>query len=133
MASDRLSLFPLEHSYEQAEADLARMHRALTLAVIRLVDGGAPPTIAVGVSAAFAFTVGLAWLGFAVARSGHFPRWSGWLVSVAGPFIGLGFLVELVQPIGGLFLLASGPGIAWLGPRAGQRPLPAPFQPARSE
>jgi hypothetical protein len=42
MAPDRLSLFLLEHSYEQAEADLARMHRALTLAVIRLVDGGAP-------------------------------------------------------------------------------------------
>ena len=42
MASDRPSLFLLEHSYEeQAEADLARMHRALTLAVIRLVDGGA--------------------------------------------------------------------------------------------
>lgn len=43
MASDRSPLFLLEHSYEQtAEADLAQMHRALTLAVVRLVDGGAP-------------------------------------------------------------------------------------------
>jgi hypothetical protein len=50
MATDRPSLFLLEHSYEQvAEADLARMHRALTLAVIRLVDGGAPLRIVAGV------------------------------------------------------------------------------------
>lgn len=43
MAPDRPSLFLLEHSYEQAaEADLARMHRALTLAVIRLFDAGTP-------------------------------------------------------------------------------------------
>jgi hypothetical protein len=90
-------------------------------------------TIAVGVSAAFVFTVGLAWLGITVARSGHFPRWSGWLLSVAGPLIGLGFLVELAQPIGGLFLLAGGLGIAWLGPRAGHRQPSTPFQPARTE
>jgi hypothetical protein len=92
-----------------------------------------PMTIAVGVSAAFVFTVGLAWLGIAVARSGHFPRWSGWLLSLAGPFIGLGFLVELAQPIGGLFLLVGGLGIAWLGPRAGNRQPSTPFQPARTE
>jgi hypothetical protein len=50
MTSDRPSLFLLEHSYEQAaEADLARMHRALTLAVIRLVDGGTPLRIVAGV------------------------------------------------------------------------------------
>jgi Amt family ammonium transporter len=91
-------------------------------------------TIAVGVFAAFAFTVGLAWLGIAVARSGRFPRWSGWLLIAAGFFIGLGgFLVGLLQPIGGLCLLAGGLGIAWLGSRAGQRSHPEPFQPARSE
>jgi hypothetical protein len=50
MTSDRPSLFLLEHSYEHAaEADLARMHRALTLAVIRLVDGGTPLHIVAGV------------------------------------------------------------------------------------
>ena len=92
-----------------------------------------PMIIAVGVSAAFVFTVGLAWLGIAVARSGHFPRWSGWLLSLAGPFIGLGFLVELAQPIGGLFLLVGGPGIAWLGPPAGNRQPSTPFQPVRTE
>ena len=50
---------------------------------------------------------------------------------VGGPFIGLGFLVELVQPIGDLFLLVG--GIAWLGPRAGNRQPSTPFQPARTE
>lgn len=50
MASRRPSLFLLEHSYEQVtEADLARMHRALKLAVIRLVDGGTPLRIVAGV------------------------------------------------------------------------------------
>ena len=80
-----------------------------------------PLTIAVGIVAALIFTVGLAWLGVAVARSGQLPRWSGWLLLVAGPFIGLGFLVELVQPIGGLCLLAGGLGIAWLGPRTNDK------------
>jgi hypothetical protein len=41
MASNRPSLFLLEHQ-QAAEADLARMHRALTLAVVRLVNNGAP-------------------------------------------------------------------------------------------
>jgi hypothetical protein len=77
-----------------------------------------PLTIAVGAVAASAFTVGLAWLGVTIARSGHLPRWSGWLLVVAGFFIGLGgFLIGLLQPIGGLCLLASGLGIAWLGRR----------------
>lgn len=50
MTSDRPSLFLLEHSYEQvSDADLARMHRALTLAVVRLVDGGAPLRIVAAV------------------------------------------------------------------------------------
>jgi hypothetical protein len=78
-----------------------------------------PLTIAVGVVAASAFTVGMAWLGVLVARSGHVPRWSGWLLLVAGLFIGIaGLLVGLLQPIGGLCLLVGGLGIAWLGPRA---------------
>jgi hypothetical protein len=88
-------------------------------------------TVAVGVTAALAFTVGLVWLGILVARSGRLPRWSGWLLLVAGPFIGLGFLVELLQPIGGLCLLAGGLGIAWRGARTDDA-RPAPFQPARS-
>ncbi len=51
MASDRPSLFLLEHNYEQATAaDLARMHRALTRAVMRLAHAGAPLRI---VSAVF--------------------------------------------------------------------------------
>lgn len=50
MASDRPALFLLERSYEQAaEPDLARMHRALSLAVVRLVDGGAPLRIVAAV------------------------------------------------------------------------------------
>jgi hypothetical protein len=41
MAPDRPSLFLLEHKYERAaEADLVRVHRALTSAVRRLVRGG---------------------------------------------------------------------------------------------
>ncbi len=77
-----------------------------------------PLTIAVGAVAAFAFTGGLAWLGVTVARSGHLPHWCGWLLVVAGVFIGLaGFLIGLLQPIGGLCLLVGGLGIAWLGPR----------------
>lgn len=104
------------------------------LAGAQQIDGDVygPLTIAIGVFAALAFTVGLAWLGIAVARSGHFPRWSGWLLAVAGPFIGLGFLVDLVQPIGGLFLLAGGLGIAWLGPRADHATRRASHQPTRS-
>lgn len=40
MAPDRPPLFLLQHSYERAaEADLARMHRALTSAVMRLARG----------------------------------------------------------------------------------------------
>jgi hypothetical protein len=68
--------------------------------------------IAVGLAAALAFAVGMAWLGVAVVRSRRLSRWSGWLLVVAGPFIGLGFLVGLLQPIGGLCLLAGGIGIA---------------------
>jgi hypothetical protein len=76
-------------------------------------------TIAVGAVAASAFTIGLAWLGVAVVRSGRLPRWSGWLLLVAGLFIGIcGLLIGLLQPIGGLCLLVGGLGIAWLGPRA---------------
>jgi hypothetical protein len=78
-----------------------------------------PLTIAVGVVAASAFTVGMVWLGVVIARSGHLPRWSGWLLLVAGLFIGIaGLLIGLLQPIGGLCLLVGGLGIAWLGPRA---------------
>jgi hypothetical protein len=44
MASDRPSLFLVEHHYDQAaDADLARMHRALTQAVERLIVSGVPP------------------------------------------------------------------------------------------
>ena len=43
MASDRLPLFVLEHNYGQAtEADVTRMHRAFTRAVMRLARAGAP-------------------------------------------------------------------------------------------
>jgi hypothetical protein len=88
-------------------------------------------TLTVGFVAALAFTIGLAWLGIAVARSGYLPRWSGWLLVLAGPFIGIfGILIELLQPIGGLCLLAGGLGIAWLGPRTDHRTRPARFQPA---
>jgi hypothetical protein len=60
-----------------------------------------PLTIAVGAIAAFAFTIGLAWLGVAVVRSGQLPRWSGWLLAVAGLFIGLGgLLIGLLRPAG---------------------------------
>lgn len=103
------------------------------LAGAQQIDGDVygPLTITVGMVAALAFTIGLGWLGIAVARSGHLPRWSGWLLLVAGPFIGLGFLVELLQPIGGLCLLAGGLGIAWSVSRD-QRRRPAPFQPLTS-
>jgi hypothetical protein len=51
MASDRPSLFLLEHSYEHpTEADLTRMHRALTHAFMRLAHAEAPARI---VSAVF--------------------------------------------------------------------------------
>ena len=91
-------------------------------------------TVAVGLVAALAFTVGLAWLGLVVVRSGVLPRWSGWLLLVAGPFIGLfGLFIGLLQPIGGLCLLAGGLGIARVGSRADLRPVPASFQPAPSE
>jgi hypothetical protein len=41
MAPDRPSLFLLEHKYQRAaEADLVRVHRALTSAVRRLGRGG---------------------------------------------------------------------------------------------
>jgi hypothetical protein len=43
MTSDRPSLFLLERNYGPAtEADLARMHRALTRAVMRLARAGMP-------------------------------------------------------------------------------------------
>src|SRR5919106_4558672 len=58
-------------------------------------------TLTVGFVAALAFAIGLAWLGIAVARSDYLPRWSGWLLVLAGPFIGIfGILIELLQPIG---------------------------------
>jgi hypothetical protein len=85
--------------------------------------------IAAGVTAALAFTIGMAWLGVAIVRSGVLPRWSGWLLVAAGLFMGVsGFLIWQLRPIGALCLLVGGLGIAWLGPRADHGP-PAPTRP----
>lgn len=79
-------------------------------------------TITVGVTAALAFTVGLAWLGVAVTRSGVLPRWSGWLLVATGLFTGVGgFLIWQLRPIGAACLLVGGLGIAWLGSRQSQK------------
>jgi hypothetical protein len=78
--------------------------------------------IAAGVTAALAFTIGMAWLGVAIVRSGVLPRWSGWLLVAAGLFMGVsGFLIWQLRPIGALCLLVGGLGIAWLGPRSYHR------------
>jgi hypothetical protein len=50
VASNRLSLFLLEHRYEEAiAADLTRMHRALTGALRRLARAEAPLRVVSGV------------------------------------------------------------------------------------
>ncbi len=57
--------------------------------------------------------VGAVLLGRAAARSGVAPAWAGWLFAVAVPVFALaGFTLEVLQPVAGVLVAASGVALA---------------------
>lgn len=64
------------------------------------------------------YSVGWAMSGLAVVRSQVFGAFDGVLIMIAAPMLGVGgLMLDVLQPIGALLVLASGIGIAWKASR----------------